>query len=390
MHDSDTPSIFDRHAPAVIDATIDHIISQRKQGVPDPKIMQDAFTDWSDPDADLVWEMALARHQDRKERRAGLPLFMTRDDLRFATHRSIAMHRAKRLACGTIVEIGCGIGSQTIEFAKTCKKVIAIEIDPRKVAFARANCEKMDIDNVEFVCADGIEALEEVEKADVVFCDPERAPEAKERTIDAFSPSIMGLIDACAHKTSDVAIELPPHMKDIPINGELEYASIDGKLARLTIYRGALARCKQSAVVLPSGDSLQDSMPKRSIPLVEGPQEYIHEADEAVAASDLTDRLDIGGISLIKGAKPLLLTSHQLVKNPFFRSSFKLAAIINQKIEIRPVLEKNRAGKAIIRYSINPKDYWKERQYLEKSLDGDRKFHVFSYGERFFLAEKVV
>lgn len=389
MPEIHTITLFDRHAPEVVDPTIEHILAHKKQGVPEPKIMQEVFTDWSDADADLVWEMMLARLQDKREPRVDLPLFMTRDDLRFATHRFIARRRAKRLACGTMVEVGCGIGSQTIEFAKTCKRVIAIEIDPRKVAFAKSNCDKLKIKNVEFICADGVEAIEHVEHADVVFCDPERAPEAKERTIDAFSPSIMGLLDACAHKTSDVAIELPPQMKDIPINGELEYASIEGKIARLTIYRGGLARCKRSAVSLPSGQSIQDTAPSSPIPLSESPLDFIFEVDEAVTMASLVDRLGMKDLYSIKDSKPLLLTSGAQESSPFFRSTFKLIAVINQKTEIRPALEKNGAGKAIIRYAIDPKDYWKERQYLEKGLEGDKHFHVFQNGQRFFLAEKV-
>jgi len=389
MTEGHTITIFDRHAPEVVDATIDHILEHRKRGVPEPKIMQEVFTGWSDADADTIWDMMLARLQDKKEPRVDLSLFMTKEDLRFATHRLIAQHRAKRLACRTIAEIGCGIGSQTIEFAKTCKKVIAVEIDPRKVAFARANCDKFKIKNVEFICADGVEVIEHIAEADVVFCDPERAPEAKERTIDAFSPSIMGLLDACAHKTSDVAIELPPQMKDIPINGELEYASIEGKIARLTIYRGSLAKCKKSAVALPSGDTIQAHAPQIHLSESETPLDFIFEVDESVTKSDLIDRLGVKGMCLIKDSKPLLLTSGKQEVSPFFRSTFKLIAIINQKTEIRPALENNGAGKAIIRYSIDPKDYWEERQYLEKGLAGDRHFHVFQNGQRFFLAEKI-
>ena len=264
-----------------------------------------------------------------------------------------------------------------------------MEIDPRKVAFAKANCDKLKIKNVEFICADGVEAIDHVEHADVVFCDPERAPQARERTIDAFSPSLMGLLDACAHKTSDVAIELPPQMKDIPINGELEYASIEGKVARLTIYRGGLARCKRSAVTLPSGQSIPGHCPIFPVPLSESPLDFIFEVDEAVIKSELVDRLGINGLNSIKDSKPPLLTSSTQESSPFFRSTFNLIANINQKTEIRPALEKNGAGKAIIRYAIDPKDYWKERQYLEKGLEGDKHFHVFQNGQRFFLAEKI-
>ena len=50
------------------------------------------------------------------------------------TPECIAQHIAKRCACDVIVDAFCGIGGNTIQFARTCAHVIAMDIDPNKVA----------------------------------------------------------------------------------------------------------------------------------------------------------------------------------------------------------------------------------------------------------------
>lgn len=53
------------------------------------------------------------------------------------TPECIAKHHAQRCKCDTLVDVFCGVGGNTIQFAKTCKRVIAIDIDPKKIEFCR-------------------------------------------------------------------------------------------------------------------------------------------------------------------------------------------------------------------------------------------------------------
>lgn len=41
--------------------------------------------------------------------------------------------------CELIVDGFCGVGGNAIQFAFTCERVIAIDIDPQKIAMARHN-----------------------------------------------------------------------------------------------------------------------------------------------------------------------------------------------------------------------------------------------------------
>ncbi|MEK6922092.1 MAG: methyltransferase, partial [Nanoarchaeota archaeon] len=62
---------------------------------------------------------------------------------RFASPAVVALYRAERLACDTIVDLCSGFGFQSFAFAKTCKQVIAVEKNPDAVAAARKYAEKL-------------------------------------------------------------------------------------------------------------------------------------------------------------------------------------------------------------------------------------------------------
>ncbi len=51
---------------------------------------------------------------------------------------------------GTILEIGTGTGSFAIEVARHCEKVIAIDVSPKMLEFAKQKARMMGISNVEF------------------------------------------------------------------------------------------------------------------------------------------------------------------------------------------------------------------------------------------------
>ncbi|EPQ11086.1 Trimethylguanosine synthase [Myotis brandtii] len=92
------------------------------------------------------------------------------------TPEKIAEHIAGRVSqsfeCDIVVDAFCGVGGNTIQFALTGKRVIAIDIDPVKIDLARNNTEVYGIaDKVEFICGDFLLLAPQL-KADVVFLSP--------------------------------------------------------------------------------------------------------------------------------------------------------------------------------------------------------------------------
>jgi len=88
------------------------------------------------------------------------------------TPEKIAEHIAEKCRCDVIVDGFCGVGGNSIQFAFTCERVIAIDIDPEKIALARNNARVYGVeDRIEFICGDYFEVMPHL-RADVVFLSP--------------------------------------------------------------------------------------------------------------------------------------------------------------------------------------------------------------------------
>ncbi|XP_055852030.1 trimethylguanosine synthase [Episyrphus balteatus] len=88
------------------------------------------------------------------------------------TPEKIAIHMAERLQCETIIDAFCGSGGNSIQFAFTCRKVIAIDIDPEKIKNARHNAKIYGVDQkIDFIIGDYLQLSQSL-KGDVVFLSP--------------------------------------------------------------------------------------------------------------------------------------------------------------------------------------------------------------------------
>lgn len=88
------------------------------------------------------------------------------------TPEKIAAYTASRCKCDIIVDAFCGAGGNTIQFAKTCSKVIAIDIDPLKIDMAKHNASVYGVENkIEFIVGSFIDLADSL-VADAVFLSP--------------------------------------------------------------------------------------------------------------------------------------------------------------------------------------------------------------------------
>ncbi|WFC98896.1 putative diacylglycerol O-acyltransferase tgs1 [Malassezia yamatoensis] len=71
------------------------------------------------------------------------------------TPEAVAYRLAAQCACHTILDAFCGAGGNAIQFAMTCERVVAIDIDPLKIALARHNARIYGVeDKITFLCGD--------------------------------------------------------------------------------------------------------------------------------------------------------------------------------------------------------------------------------------------
>lgn len=326
--------------------------------------------------------IAAARIRNEKAQKTSHKnLYMTLDDLRFATNEKAAKYRAKRLKCGKIIEIGSGIGLQSIEFAKTCKKVIAIEIDKRKHNYAMHNAEALGIKNIEFINADALKL--NPPKADIVFCETERKAEEAERKAESIKPNIKKLLEIYRKITKDICIEVPPQMQDIKFDCEREYISVNHELNRLNLYFGKLKKCRLSAAIAETGERLEDKGKK----LKESrPLSYLYEADGAVKKAGLEAEIPLSGIFNCGEC----LTSEKKLSSPFFKAAFEIKAKCKGIRNIFSELKKADCRKVVLRIKISPEKYWEERKKYEDELQGSETCHLFSSKDEMLVCKKLM
>jgi 16S rRNA G966 N2-methylase RsmD len=373
--------IFDVYLQEEIEQLISEVESLLRKGYDINKVKEEVVVECFEE----LLSITKARMKNDKTKEK---LYMTLEDLRFATHETVADYRASKLKCGTIIDVGCGIGLQSIAFSRTCSKVIAIEVDERKARYASENFKKLGIKNISLVNEDAFKAVKDIKKADIVFCDTERAAEETERSLSTLKPDVKELFKAYDNVTKDFCIEVPPQIKDISLKCEKEYVSLNGKLNRLNLYFGSLMKSEFSAVSLPNGDRVEGkecSLPKKNSKVLD----YLYEVDEAIVKAGLLSKVVSEKVLLYNVDKQVLLTSDSLVKNGFFKTYKLIAKCKPAYNDIVKELKKAGAGSIILRAKVKPEDYWSERKKYESKLDGDKKFHLFIIGREALIAEPL-
>lgn len=88
------------------------------------------------------------------------------------TPEVLAQHIAERCRCDLVVDAFCGVGGNAIQFAFTCERVVAVDLDPTRLGLAKHNAAVYGVsDRIEWVHGDFL-ALAPTLAADVVFLSP--------------------------------------------------------------------------------------------------------------------------------------------------------------------------------------------------------------------------
>ncbi|XP_037088496.1 LOW QUALITY PROTEIN: trimethylguanosine synthase-like [Pollicipes pollicipes] len=97
---------------------------------------------------------------------------LDRDGWFSVTPEHIARHLADRCRADVIVDAFCGVGGNAIQFAATCRLVIAVDICPERVRLARHNAAVYGVQhNIQFVVGDFFRLAPRLH-ADAVFLSP--------------------------------------------------------------------------------------------------------------------------------------------------------------------------------------------------------------------------
>lgn len=233
-------------------------------------------------------------------------MFFTAAGLEQATRAAVADRRAIRLAAGgvrRIVDLGCGVGADTLAFARAGLHVDAVEEDPHTAAVAGANAAVLGLaDRVTVTVTDATTV--DVTGYDAVFCDPARRRGGR-RVFDpdAYRPPWPFLTSLLDRPGAPYAVlKLAPGLDHdrLPGGTEAEWISVGGDVVELSLWSAPLARVPRRAVVLPRDPSRRlpreltgDGARRAPVAPVRG---WLHDPDGAVVRShlvaELADHLD--------------------------------------------------------------------------------------------------
>lgn len=172
------------------------------------------------------------------------------------TPEKVAIYTAMRCQCDVIVDAFCGAGGNTIQFAKTCQRVIAIDIDEKKIEMAKHNATIYGVvDRIEFIVGDYFK-LASTLKADVVFLSPPwGGPQYLKEDVYDIEKSLLPLpgselMDFTRQITPNIAIYLPRNTNTFQLaklagpgnSVEIEQGFLDRKLIAITAFYGNLLK----------------------------------------------------------------------------------------------------------------------------------------------------
>jgi hypothetical protein len=170
---------------------------------------------------------------------------------------------------------------------------------------------------------------------------------------------------------------------------------VNFRLNRLALYAGPLAACDRSAVSLPSGERVTDA--DEPVHLEHRPdiRSIVHEVDGTVLRAGLLPHLagalDFDGNIVVADGRRTLLSSECAAVSAFLKNYEVLGTCRFSAAALNLTLKKVHAGRALLRFSVDPSSYWDVRKKIEAGLPGEgTSVHVFKVDERAVLAAPAV
>lgn len=259
-------------------------------------------------------------------------MLFTQTGLEQATRLQVAALHAQRFAQAeicNIVDLGCGLGADSLAFSTLGLAVTAVEQDETTAACATINL--MPFPNARVIQAEA--STVNLDNAEGVWLDPARrttSSSGSTRIFDpeAFSPPL-SFVAQLADRDLPLGVKMGPGIphESIPQRCEAQWVSVAGELVEVTLWFNALARPGiRRAALLLGGDgvaelssplSYQPSEQQAPIGALEG---YLYEPDSAVIRAGLVaDLANHLGVHLID-PQIAYLCSRQLIETPFARA----------------------------------------------------------------------
>lgn len=280
-------------------------------------------------------------------------LYFTPDALEQATRRRVADHRARRLAAAapaSVLDLGCSIGGDLMAFSRAGLTVAGVDLDPVRVAMARANLDALDLDGaVQVADATALDSA----GFGVVFLDPARRTGAgRSFNVADWLPS-WDFVTAQLQRPA--VVKLAPGLPHdvIPPGVEAEWVSDDGEVKEAVLWSDYLATCDRRATVIGGGglatlteedDPYQDAdRPVRDLGA------YLYEPDGAVIRAGLVTAVAAGVQGGLVDEHIAYVTGDSPFRTPFARGYRVLEELPYREKQLRQALHERGIGRLTIK-----------------------------------------
>jgi predicted RNA methylase len=246
-------------------------------------------------------------------------MYFTRDGLEQATRRTVATHRAARIAAGgaSVVDLTCGIGGDLVAFARAGLTSAGVDLDPLRVEVARANLAALGLGGAVSV-ADATDL--DTSPFATAYADPARRG-ARGRTFRAheWTPP-WSFVESLLTRAACVKVAPGIPHSLVPEGVEAEWVSDRGEVKEAALWSGPLATTARRATVIGRGGlaTLTDEDdPGGEV----GPvAEFLYEPDGAVIRAGLVTAVAAGVGGHLLDRKIAYVTSAHSFRTPFARS----------------------------------------------------------------------
>lgn len=242
--------------------------------------------------AAALTQVALRRKAATKFGSDAVVMQFTRAGLEQATRGPVAARRAARLAAAGathVADLGCGIGADTIAFARAGLRVHAVDASAEAAQAAAANVLALELAAlVRVETGDATQVA--LDGVDAVFCDPARRTSGGRRVFDprAYSPPwdfVVGL----AARVPMTVLKLAPGIDHalLPAGAEGEWVSVDGDVVEAAAWCGPLASVPRRATLFQGSEVVSLTGTGQATAPVGQIGNFLYDPDGAVVRSHL-------------------------------------------------------------------------------------------------------
>lgn len=239
----------------------------------------------------------VAQHDLRRRARAKFGtdaerMLFTRAGLEQATRQPVAALRAQRFVDAgltRVADLGCGIGGDSLDYARAGLSVLAVDADEVTAALAAHNLRGTTA-HARHAFAQDVDTSE----MDALWFDPARRTSGHRETRrvqpEDYSPPLDWVFSAASRIPSGIKLGPAHDRDDVPEDAETQWTSVDGQLIELALWTGALARdgVRRSALVIRGGNAHEMTAPADSPDAeVRDIGRFLYEPDGAVIRARL-------------------------------------------------------------------------------------------------------